>query len=135
MTHLSVVPAKRAWLEALNESDEAFTALTGVPVEPEWVADFPGIVRYCLAQLDAGADPTWGIHLFFDTDQGGALVGNGGWKGPPVDGIAELGYAVAPACRNRGIARGAVAVLLAQARVAGLHTVMAHTLRERSAST
>jgi aminoglycoside phosphotransferase (APT) family kinase protein/RimJ/RimL family protein N-acetyltransferase len=135
MTHLSVVPGKRAWLEALNESDEVFTRLTGVPVEPEWMADFPGIVRYCLAQLDAGADPAWGIHLFFDTDQGGALVGNGGWKGPPVDGVAELGYAVAPACRNRGIARGAVAVLLAQARDAGLHTVMAHTLREPSAST
>ena len=31
MAHLRVVPAKRAWLEALAESDEAFTALTGVP--------------------------------------------------------------------------------------------------------
>ena len=27
MPHLSVVPAKRAWLEALYESDDAFTAL------------------------------------------------------------------------------------------------------------
>jgi aminoglycoside phosphotransferase (APT) family kinase protein/RimJ/RimL family protein N-acetyltransferase len=135
MTHLRVVPAKRAWLEALNESDDAFTTLTGAPVEPGWMAEFPGIVRYCLAQHDAGADPTWGIHFFFDTDHGGALVGNGGWKGAPVDGVAELGYAVAPACRNRGIARGAVAVLLAQASGAGLHTVVAHTLRERSAST
>ena len=49
--------------------------------------------------------------------------------------MAELGYAVAPACRNRGIASGAVAVLLAQASAAGLHTVVAHTLREPSAST
>ena len=31
MAHLRVVPAKRAWLEALAESDEAFTALTGRP--------------------------------------------------------------------------------------------------------
>ena len=36
---------------------------------------------------------------------------------------------------NRGIASGAVAVLLAQASAAGLHTVVAHTLREPSAST
>ncbi len=135
MTHLRVVPAKRAWLEALADSDEAFTRLTGVPVEPDWVAEFPGIVRYCLQRLDAGDDPAWSIHLFFDTDHGGALVGNGGWKGAPVDGVAELGYAVAPACRNRGIAGGAVAVLLAQASAAGLHTVLAHTLREPSAST
>jgi len=135
MAHLRVVPARRAWLEALADSDEAFTRLTGIPVEPGWTAQFPGIVRYSLQRLDAGDDPAWSIHLFFDMDHGGALVGNGGWKGAPADGAAELGYAVAPACRNRGIARGAVAVLLAQAAAAGLHTVVAHTLRETSAST
>ena len=135
MVHLTVVPAQRAWLEALDESDEAFTALTGIPVEPGWTAQFPGIVRYCLQRLETGDDPAWSIHLFFDDQRGGALVGNGGWKGMPVDGQAELGYAVAPACRNQGIASGAVAVLLAQARRAGLRTVLAHTLREPSAST
>ena len=102
MTHLRVVPAKRAWLEALADSDEAFTRLTGVPVEPDWVAEFPGIVRYCLQRLDAGDDPAWSIHLFFDTDHGGALVGNGGWKGAPVDGVAELGYTVAPRVGTAG---------------------------------
>ena len=135
MAHLRVVPAKREWLEALADSDDAFTRLTGIPVEPEWMAQFPGIVRHCLQRLDAGGDPAWSIHLFFDTDHGGALVGNGGWKGAPVDGVAELGYAVAPGCRSRGIASGAVSVLLAQARDAGLHTVVAHTLPEPSAST
>jgi len=130
-----VVPAKREWLVALHESDEAFTALTGVTVEPGWAAHFPGIIAHSLARLDAGHDPAWSTHLFFDDDRRGALVGNGGWKGAPVDGTAELGYAVAPACRNRGLATGAVAVLLAQAAAAGLHTVVAHTRREVSAST
>ncbi len=135
MAHLSVVPAKRAWLEALAESDEAFTRVTGIPVEPGWTAELPGIVRYCLQRLDAGDDPAWSIHLFFDSERAGALIGNGGWKGAPVDGVAELGYAVAPSCRDQGVASGAVAVLLAQAARAGLHTVVAHTLREPSAST
>ena len=135
MTHLRVVPAPRPWLAALLDGDEAFTTLTGRPVEPGWTAEVTGIVAYCLGRLDAGDDPAWSIHLFLDDDRGGALVGNGGWKGAPVDGVAELGYAVAPACRNRGIARGAVAVLLAQASAAGLHAVVAHTLREPSAST
>jgi aminoglycoside phosphotransferase (APT) family kinase protein/RimJ/RimL family protein N-acetyltransferase len=135
MVHLSVVPAKRAWLEALADSDATFSALTGIPVEPGWTAEFPGIVRYCLQRLDAGDDPAWSIHLFFDDQRDGALVGNGGWKGAPADGVAELGYAVAPACRNQGVASGAVAVLLAQAARAGLHTVVAHTLPEASAST
>ena len=135
MPHLRVVAPKRAWLEALLESDEAFTARTGIRVEPGWAAEFRGIVRHCLQRLDAGDDPAWSIHLFFDDDAGGALVGNGGWKCAPDDGVAELGYAVAPACRNRGIASGAVAVLLAQATQAGLRRVVAHTRREPSAST
>lgn len=135
MAHLRVVPAKRAWLEALQDSDGAFTALTGVVVEPGWAGGFDGIVAHSLARLDAGDDPAWSTHLFFDDDRRGALVGNGGWKAAPVGGSAELGYAVAPACRNRGLASGAVAVLLAQAAAAGLHTVVAHTLPEGSAST
>lgn len=135
MVHLNVVPAKRAWLEALVESDEAFTARTGIPVEPGWTAEFTGIAAYCLQRLDAGDDPAWSLHLFFDDERGGALVGNGGWKGAPVDAVAGLGYAVAPACRGHGVATGAVAVFLAQAQRAGLHTVVAHTLREPSAST
>lgn len=63
-----------------------------------------------------------------------ALVGNAGWKGEPVDGAAELGYAVAPSRRGRGIAT-AVRELVARASVAGLRTVVAHTLAEPSPST
>ncbi len=49
--------------------------------------------------------------------------------------MAELGYAVAPARRGRGIATAAVRVLLERARAAGLREVIAHTLAEPSAST
>ena len=45
MAHLRVVPAKREWLEALADSDDAFTRLTGIPVEPGWTAELPGIYR------------------------------------------------------------------------------------------
>ena len=75
----------------------------------------------------------WGPHLFFGED--GALIGNGGWKGAPVDGAAELGYAVAPARQGRGVATAVVRELVARARAAGLRTVFAHTLAAESAST
>ena len=56
-------------------------------------------------------------------------------EGPPVDGAAELGYAVAQARQGRGIATAAVRELVRRARFAGLHMVFAHTLAAESAST
>ncbi len=67
--------------------------------------------------------------------RGGTLVGFGGWKGPPVDGEAELGYAVAPSRQGRGIATAVVRELVDHARMAGISVVTAHTLDEPNPST
>ena len=85
------------------------------------------------------ADPEgarWGTRLFI-LDEPRTLVGWGGFKGPPVDGVVELGYAVAPDFRGRGIAADAV---LADAparrsRTTGVVAVIAHTLAEPGPST
>ncbi len=92
-----------------------------------------GRVHIIIAAAHEGGPGHWGPHLFFGED--GALIGNGGWKGPPVDGAAELGYAVAPARQGRGVATAVVRELVRRARVAGLHMVFAHTLAAESAST
>lgn len=43
----------------------------------------------------------------------GAVVGRAGFHGAPDDrGMVEVGYAIDPACRRRGYARAALAVLL-----------------------
>lgn len=75
----------------------------------------------------------WGTYLFFDDD--GALVGLGGFYGPPVDGVVEVGYAVSPSRQGRGIATAAVEILLARAAEAGARMVIAHTLAEVNSST
>ena len=125
-------PATLPWLEALAEGDEVFTTRFGIPVVPGW-AVFPEAIPRALAAARAGGPATWGTHLFFDDD--GALVGFGGWKGEPVGGVAELGYAVAPARRGRGIATAVVRQLVDRGRAAGVQLVVAHTLPETSAST
>ena len=119
-------------MEALTEGDDVFTARFGVAVVPGW-APFPEVIPFALEAARTGTSGAWGVHLFFDSD--GALVGNGGWKGPPIDGVVELGYAVAPERQRRGIATRAVRELVSRARAAKVRLVVAHTLPETSAST
>jgi len=127
-----VEPIRREWAEALAEGDEVFADRFGIAVEAGW-SGFPEAVPILLAAASSGVAGEWGPQLFFDDD--GALVGNGGWKGRPVDGAAELGYAVAPARQRRGIATAVVRELVERARRAGLRVVVAHTLAEENAST
>jgi len=127
-----VVPARFDWLSALVEGDAVFAERFGVPVAPDWVG-FPEALPYAVdAAREHDGDP-WGSHLFFDDD--GALVGFGGFKGPPSTGRVEIGYAVAPSRQGRGIATAATRWMIDRARDAGVETVFAHTLAEVNAST
>ena len=99
---ISVVPARADWLEALTEGDNVFAARFGVAVERDWIG-FPESLAPALDGARRRPDDPWGTHLFFDRADG-ALVGIGGFKGPPRDGAVEIGYAVAPARQGRGIA-------------------------------
>lgn len=119
-------------MEALASTDEEFTDRFGIAVVPGW-AVFPDAIPRALHAARQSAPAEWGTHLFFDDD--GALVGFGGWKGAPSKGVAELGYAVAPERRGRGIATAVVRQLVARAQAAGLRAVLGHTLPAVSAST
>jgi [ribosomal protein S5]-alanine N-acetyltransferase len=129
---ISVVPASLEWLTALVEGDAVFADRFGVPVESGWIG-FPEALPFAVeAARDHDLDP-WGSHLFFDDD--GALVGFGGFKGPPAEGRVEIGYAVSPSRQGRGIATAATRWMIDRARDAGLAAVVAHTLAEVNAST
>ncbi len=129
---IRVEPITEAWADALAEGDDAFSARFDLVVEKGWEG-FPEVVPFLVRAARSTSPAQWGPHLVFDED--GALVGNAGWKGVPVDGVAELGYSVAPARRGRGIATAVVFELLARARTAGLVAAIAHTLPEQSPST
>lgn len=125
-----VEPLSSAWAEALTEGEAIFAERFGIPVVDGWAVfpeSLPGVFSAASEEGDR-----WGTHLFFDDD--GALVGWGGWKGPPVEDVAELGYAVAPARRGRGIATHVVRQLISRARDTGVDVVVAHTLPEESPS-
>ena len=129
---VQVSPARLDWLEALAAGDDVFTERFGIAVEAGW-AGFPEAVPAVVEGARRRPEDPWGTHLFFDDD--GALVGLGGFYGPPVDGMVELGYAVSPSRQGRGIATAAVEILLARAAEAGVPMVIAHTLAHENPST
>ncbi len=130
---VQVVPARLDWLEALEAGDHVFASRFGIPVMDGWVG-FPEALPLAVHGARDRSEDEWGSHLFFD-DVDGALVGFGGFKGEPRDGEVELGYAIAPSRRGRGIATAVVGVLVERARSAGVSTVTAHTLGEENPST
>jgi [ribosomal protein S5]-alanine N-acetyltransferase len=69
-------------------------------------------------------------------NRGAARVGGlGRFKGAPKEGIVELGYAIAPDRRGRGLATAAAEAMVAEAfDDPEVSAVIAHTLPERNAS-
>lgn len=65
-----------------------------------------------------------------------ALVGSCGFKDAPRQGRVEIGYGVAPDCRNQGVATAAVAALLDLAFSSGdVHQVLAQIDPDNRSST
>jgi [ribosomal protein S5]-alanine N-acetyltransferase len=121
-------------MDAALEGDEALAEALGVEVVPGW-ATFTGALRPARDALVDRPDGTrWGTRLFV-TGEPPELVGWGGFKGAPKEGIVELGYAIAPDRRGRGLATAAAEAMVAEAfDDPEVSAVIAHTLPERNAS-
>lgn len=95
-------------------------------VSPQW-----------LEQLRAakGTNP-WTFGFAVLGPEVGEVIGNAGFKGPPVDGVAEVAYAIVPAREGKGYATAALDKLIAFAVADGrVQRLCAHTLPENNAST
>ena len=67
-----------------------------------------------LALLESSSEQDPWIHGFCIVNDDGVQVGLGSFKGPPVDGIVEIAYAVAPKYQGNGYATAAARALAAQ---------------------
>ena len=65
------------------------------------------------------------------------MIGWGGYKGEASDsGEVEIGYAIAPSFRGRGLATLAAQTMIARAfETPRVNAILAHTLLEKNAST
>ena len=132
---IRLVRADVRLLDAALAGDDSLSKALGHGVVAGW-ATFTGALRPTRDAL--AADPgraAWGARFFVAGDPP-ELVGWGGFKGPPQDGVVELGYEIAEGRRGRGLATEATLAMLDEAfadeRVAA---VIAHTLPEPGPST
>lgn len=102
---------------ALNQTPAGINALAGA-LPPAFVA------ARALGQLAAGKPAHW-CSTFYVVDGAGNVVGGCGFKDAPEGGEVEIGYAIAPACRQGGIGTSAVQQLLTIAATSAVHTVVA----------
>ncbi|MDQ3039172.1 MAG: GNAT family N-acetyltransferase [Pseudomonadota bacterium] len=68
----------------------------------------PHVAIRSLRLLEAGCPPEWAIPLNIVDGARQVVVGGVGFKGQPLSGVVEIGYAVAPSCHRRGFATAAV---------------------------
>jgi ribosomal-protein-alanine N-acetyltransferase len=129
-----LIPAELHLMEAALAGDDALATALGHDVVAGW-ATFTEALRPTRDALAANPNQSaWGPRFFLAGDPP-ELVGWGGFKRPPKDGVVELGFEIAEARRGRGLATAATQAMLAEAFAAERVTaVIAHTLPERNAS-
>jgi hypothetical protein len=130
------VNATLALVRAAIDEPEALGALIGGDVAPGWEG-FPDALPALVdsALLTPVSGPHWGSMLFV-VPEPRTLVGLGGYYGPPRDGAVEIGYAVAPAFQQRGLATEAARQLVALAFAdPAVSSVQAHTMPGPNPST
>jgi len=140
--HLRLVPATIEVLRAELQSPEALADAIGARVPIGWP---PGVydrdaAEFFLARLIEGGEPAAGWYSWYailrpDGDLSPTLVASCGYFGPPADGIAEIGYSVVEAFRNRGIAAEMVEALVSRAfEWPGMRQVVAEVHQENAPS-
>ena len=129
---LRLVPATVALVDAELAGPERLAAALGAALPPDWPPEHhdEDVLRFTRERLseDPAADGWWLHHVVWTAAPPATLVGTCGFKGPPADGVVEVGYSVVPSWQRRGIATEATSGLLDAARARGATAAVAHTL-------
>ncbi len=137
---LRLIPCRLHHFEAILSDQRQLGQMLGVTV-PDGAFDFPGVMtieamRFSHEYLKSNPNTLdWWTYLFVHAEDG-VLIGPGGYQGKANEaGMVEIGYAIVPAYRGRGLATEAARGLVDHAFAhAHIERVDAHTLAERNAS-
>lgn len=120
----------------LSGDQKRFSVLLGVTDGSEWPPiggehDADAVAFFRSQLMAEPANAGWGVYY---ACLGAALVGSGGYFGPPQDGVVEVGYSVCSNRRGEGIATELVGGLIANAQARAVRRLTAHTKPDNSAS-
>jgi ribosomal-protein-alanine N-acetyltransferase len=130
-SRLQLVPATRALVELELSDRDRLADRLGVELAEDWPpehhdADMLHLTRKALEDRDAVG---WWLHYIVPSAATRpTLVGTAGYKGPPTDGVVEIGYSIVPSWRRHGFATEACQALVQAAWARGADVVLAHTL-------
>jgi RimJ/RimL family protein N-acetyltransferase len=129
---LDLVPATPPLLHAALDGSAHLANALGAVVPPTWPHEFldEAALRFVLRRLEEHPDDAgWWFHFAVHRgNPGRTLVGSAGYKGPPVNGMVEVGYGVVANQRQKGYASEAVGGLLSHAFLrADVERVIAET--------
>ncbi|WP_108245991.1 GNAT family N-acetyltransferase [Muricauda brasiliensis] len=135
--HLRLIPCNSEILKAAIEGNDSIAQKLGVVIQENWTEFGVGALQYSLDKLTENEDEKdwWTYFLIHKKDN--RLIGSGGYKGKPTsDGTVELGYEIAPAYRNKGLATEMTKGLIENAfKKSSVKTIIAHTLGYENPST
>lgn len=129
---LRLVPATSAMIAAELEHPRRLAEVLGAELAVDWPPEHhdPDTLRFWRDELDRPGAAGWWLHYALHVRGGSrsTLVGSVGYKGPPIEGVVEIGYSVVPSWQQQGLATDASLALIESAWRRGATKVLAHTL-------
>lgn len=127
-----ILSTRRMRLSPMSNEELAALSREWAATDPELSGAYAEMEALCRAHPDARLFYT---SFRFTLTDGGVTVGDAGFKGPPRNGIVEVGYGVLPAFEGHGYATEGVAALCRFAfRAGGARFVEAETAPDNRAS-
>ena len=135
--NLKLIPCDLNILQSAIQGNEILARKINVTVEDGWTEFGIAALQYSLDKQTASEEEKNWWTYFPIHKQENKLIGSGGYKGKPTpDGTVELGYEIAPAYRNRGLATEMTKGLIENAfRDERVKSIIAHTLGQANPST
>lgn len=135
--NLKLIPCDTEILKSAIQGNKFIAEKLNVKVQDNWTEFGVGALHYSLDKLLESEEEKYWWTYFPIHKQDNKLIGSGGYKGKPAtDGTVELGYEIAPAYRNRGLATEMTRGLIENAfKDDKVKSIIAHTLGQENAST
>jgi RimJ/RimL family protein N-acetyltransferase len=130
---LRLVPATPALIGAELDGHERLAAALGAELPRDWPPEHHDAetLRFWGEQLSRPGEEGWWLYYVLLTDaMSPILVGTVSYKGPPQDGVVEIGYSIVASYRRRGLATEASRALIEAAWGYGAEAVLAHTFAQ-----